>query len=318
MDVSRIRDDLVRAVKQGDENRARILVFQLGTGPKQIRAVLEAMLEDSDSLVRQAAAFGLGALGGAASAKRLEQQLALEEARGDYDGDAVIADIVRALSHIEEAGARKSLVRRLERLATRKMERSDAYEMAYALWRKRHPDLLPAVRQSLETLSLPAPHGLHGLLLLLEKTPEELNAWAQDPAVPMNYKTEVLAVLQEEVPDALISVLPAFISMAEPLSEETLSQDRHSADYCECLLRLLLMDRERLLSALPEHARSVLRSVARRLISATFPNPSTSAAVILEAIGRPEDAAFLEAHCPEYPTLAKVFLEAAQTLRNLH
>jgi hypothetical protein len=318
IDVAQLRDEFVDAVNQGDEARARALVPQLGTGPKQIRAVLEAMLEDPDSLTRQAASFGLGQLGGAASVRRLEQQLSIEEARNDLDGEAVIGDIVRALGHIKEAGARASLVRRLERLATRKVESSDIYEIAHPLWRKRHPDLISPIRWSLEQLTLPAPHGLHGLLLLLEKSPEELSAWARDPTVPAEYKTEVLSVLQEEVPDTLVPVLPAFISWAETLSEETLRQDEKAEYSCECLLSLLLTDRERLLPALPQSARSALRTVARRLIGATFPNASVSAAVVLEAVGRAEDAAFLEAHRPEYPTLAKVFLGAAQTLRNLH
>ena len=40
---------------------------------------MEAMSEDPDSLVRQAAAFGLGELGGAASASRLEHSLPLRK-----------------------------------------------------------------------------------------------------------------------------------------------------------------------------------------------------------------------------------------------
>jgi HEAT repeat protein len=67
-DVSQPRAQLAQAVKEDDEAGARSLISQLGAGPRQIRAVLEAMLEDSDSLVRQAAAFGLGELGGAVSA----------------------------------------------------------------------------------------------------------------------------------------------------------------------------------------------------------------------------------------------------------
>ncbi len=319
IDAAHLRDELVQAFKWGDEDRVRALIPRLGKGPKQVRAALEAMLKDADSLVRQAAAFGLGELGGAASARHLEEQLAIEEARGNYDGEAVVEDIVRALGRIEEVSARAPLVRRLERLAaTSQPEPSDIIALARALWRRRHPDLRPAVRRSLERISLPAPHGLHGLLPLLEKSPAELDAWARDPAVPVTYKTRVLVVLEEDVPDALITILPAFIATAEALSEQTLKQDRDAEYYCECMLSLLLTDRERLLPALPENTRSALRTVARRLISATFPNPSVSAAVVLEIIGRPEDAPFLEAHCPEYPTLAKVFRDAAQALRNLH
>jgi hypothetical protein len=319
VDVAQIRGELVEAVNQGDEDRARALVPQLGPEPKQVRAALETMLEDPAPLARQAAAFGLGELGGAASVRRLEQQLSVEEARGDYDGDAVVGDIVRALGHLKEAGARASLVRRLERLAARKVERSDIYEIAHPLWRKRHPDLISPVRRSLEQLTLPAPHGLHGLLLLLEKSPEELSAWVRDPAVPVEYRTEVLSVLEEDVPDTLVPTLLAFISAAEALSEQEVGQNRKAAYYCECLFSLLLRDPERLLTAPPlESARPGLRSVARRVISATFPNPSISAAIVLKAAGRPEDAEFLEAHCPAYPALAKVFRDAAQILRNLH
>lgn len=318
IDVSRVRDELVQAFKLGEEDRVRALIPQLGTGRRQVRAMLESMLADPDSLVRQAAAFGLGELGGEASAKRLEQHLAIEEARDDHDGDAVVGDIVRALGHLKDAGARTSLVRRLERMLARKVERSDIYEIAQALWRKRHPDLLPPVRRSLEQLTLPAPHGLHGLLVLLEKTPEELGAWARDPAVPLENKTEALSVLEEEVPATLVPTLPAFIFTAEALNEQEVGQNRKAEYYCECLLSMLLRDRDRLLSALPADARAALRTVARKLIAATFPNPSIAAAVVLGAIGRPEDAAFLEAHCHEYPTLAKVFRDAAQALRNLH
>jgi hypothetical protein len=55
--VARVQEELVSAVKQGDEALARKLVFQLGAGPRQVRAVLETMLEEPASLVRQAAVF---------------------------------------------------------------------------------------------------------------------------------------------------------------------------------------------------------------------------------------------------------------------
>lgn len=116
VDVAKIQEALIDAFKFGEENRARVLVSQLGEGPEQIRTVLEAMLEDSHGLARQAAVFGLGELGGATSAKRLEQQLATEEARGDYDGEAVVEDIVRALGRIDDPSARASLLRTLEQL----------------------------------------------------------------------------------------------------------------------------------------------------------------------------------------------------------
>ena len=62
---------------------------------------------------------GLGELGGAASGKRLGQQLASEGAKGDYGSEAVVEDIIRALGRIEDTSARAPLVRRLERLAAR-------------------------------------------------------------------------------------------------------------------------------------------------------------------------------------------------------
>jgi HEAT repeat protein len=56
------RDELVAAFKEGDEFRARAQVSRLGA--RKARPLLEAMLEDPDAVVRQAAAFGLGELGG--------------------------------------------------------------------------------------------------------------------------------------------------------------------------------------------------------------------------------------------------------------
>ncbi len=154
--------------------------------------------------------------------------------------------------------------------------------------------------------------------MLLENSPDQLSAWACDSTVPLEEKTETLAVLAEDVPDTLVPTLPAFISAAERLSAQEVSQDSKVESYCECVLSLLLRDRERLLATLPDDARAALRTVAQRLIRATFPNPSISAAIVLGLIGRHEDAAFLEAHSPEYPTLAKVFRDAAQTLRDRH
>jgi hypothetical protein len=64
--VAKSLEALIDAFKFGEEDRARLLVSQLGEGPEQIRTVLEAMLEDSHGIARQAAVFGLGELGGAA------------------------------------------------------------------------------------------------------------------------------------------------------------------------------------------------------------------------------------------------------------
>ena len=315
IDVARVQEELVAAVKQGDEATARTLVSQLGTSPRQVRAMLEAMLEEPVGLVRQAAVFGLGELGGTASVRRLEQQLALEEARGDYDGSAVVEDITRALGRIEEASARASLMRRLERLVAGKPERSDINDLALALWKRRHPELIASVRGILEKLSLPEPHGLHGLLVLLEKSPEELEAWARNPSVSPEYKTRVVVLLEEEVPDTLVSMLPAFISTAEDLIEQATRQHGEAAYYCDRLLSLILSQREQLLPTFTEEACSRLRSVARNLLAAMSPNCSIGAAVLLKFVGHPEDADLIMAHRPSEPVLAKVFDEAAQTLR---
>ncbi|WP_375768060.1 hypothetical protein NR798_41315 [Archangium gephyra] len=315
VDVARVQEELVAAVKQGDEATARMLVFQLGTGLRQVRAVLEAMLEEPAGLVRQAAVFGLGELGGTASVRCLEQQLALEEARGDYDGSAVMEDITRALGRIEDASARASLMRRLERLVAGKPERSDINDLALALWKRRHPDLIAGVRGSLEKLSLSEPHGLHGLLVLLEKSPEELEAWARNPSVSPEYKTRVLVVLGEELPDTLMPILPAFISTAQELLAPATRQDGEAAYYCERLLSLILLQREQLLHTFTQETRSLLRGVARSLVAARLPNCSTRAAGLLKFVGQPEDADLIMAHRPSEPALAKVFDEAAQALR---
>ncbi|HVG64129.1 MAG TPA: hypothetical protein VNA24_36535, partial [Hyalangium sp.] len=287
--------------------------------PKEVRSVLEAMLESPESLVRQAAAFGLGELGGKASVKRLERQLAIEEAGGGYSGDAVVEDITRALGKIGEASARAALARRLERLAAGKPAVADVNELAYALWRRRHSDLIPAVRRSLETLSLPEPHCLHGLLVLLEKSPEALDGWARDPAVPINHKRRALAVLEEDVPDMLIPILPAFIATAHALREQASRQEHDAAYYCERLFSLVLGHRQRIIPALPAEARAELRAVARSLLTAPSMGSALPAAVMLELVGRPEDVALLESRRPaDDPGFAKVFDDAARVLRNLH
>ncbi|HLL06581.1 MAG TPA: hypothetical protein VK539_38775 [Myxococcaceae bacterium] len=316
VDIAKVQEGLVQAFKQGDEAQARLLVAQLGSDPRQGRVVLDAMLKEPSGIVRQAAAFGLGELGGEASIRRLEQQLAIEEARGDYDGEAVAEEISRALGRIEDVRARESLMRRLERLTAAKQEYSDVYEIARALWKRRHADLLPAVKRSLERISLPAPHGLHGLLVLLEKSPADLGAWAQDPAVPVEYKTRALVVLAEDVPDTLIGILPSFISMAHLWVETAVSQRGGPASFCESLFSLLIAHQERILPALPEEARVKLRMIAQSLIAAVSLNCSIRAAVMLKLVGRPEDAVILEAARPDDPTLAKVFTDAARALRS--
>ncbi|HEX5752185.1 MAG TPA: hypothetical protein VFZ09_38585 [Archangium sp.] len=272
------------------------------------------MLEEPAALSRQAAVFGLGEVGGTASVRRLEQQLALEEARQDYDGETVAEDITRALGRIEEASARASLVRKLERLVASKPERSAINELACALWRRRHPDLIATVRKNLEHLALPAPHGLHGLLVLLEKSPEELAVWARDPSVPPEDKTRVLILLQEEIPDSLVPVLPAFISTEHALLEPAIREQGEAAYYCERLLSLILLHRERLMPTFEEETRALLRSLSRELVGSVSANCSIRAAILLKFVGRSEDAALIKAHRPPDPVGAKVFDDAARAL----
>lgn len=316
VDVAQLQDELAKVLKEGDEERARVLVSLLGTGPRQRKAVLEAMMDHPDALVRQAAVFGLGQLGGAASARRLEQQLAVEEARRDFDGESVVEEITRALGRIEEDSARAGLVRRLERFTAEESEFLGLNELALALWKRRHPELLPAVRQSLERLPVAERGPLEALSVLLEKSPEELGSWVLVPSVPVEHKTGALALLEEDLPDALIPTLSSFISAARSLFNEPVGRRSAAANYCERLFSMLLAHRERTLVALQEEARSTLRGVARERVAATSPVPSLWAAVLLEAIGRPEDATVLETYCPEDPTFAKVFRDAARVLRD--
>jgi hypothetical protein len=315
-DVARIQDELIDAFKWGDEVRARALVSQLGEGPHEIRAALEAMLDNPFGLARQAAAFGLGELGGDASVTLLERQLAVEEARNDYDGEAVEEDIIQALGRIDEASARAGLVRKLERLAAGAPERSSVHVLARALWRRKHSDLIPAVRRSLEQLPLQAPHDLHGLLVLLEKPPGELTKWVLDQKVPVDIKIEAITVLEEDIPGAWVSTLPAFISAAQALSQVAISQEGDAAYYCERLLRLLHRHRQ-LLDELPETARSELHALARTLVAAPDLNCCFQAASMLKLVGSSEDAAIIEAHRPAHPDLARDFDDIARALRKL-
>jgi len=315
-DMNPWKEELVAAFHKGDEARARALVAQQGAQPRKLRALLEAMLEEPDAIVRQTAAFALGELGGATSARRLEQQLALEEARGDYDGESVATVITQALGRLEDEGSRVSLVRRLHRLvANPAPEFSDVSTMARALWRRRHPELIPIVRQSLERLDPAVSRSLHGLLVLLEKSPEELRAWARAPSVSVEHKTGALTILEEDLPDELLTVLPAFISAAHALVETAVGQKGTDSYYCDRLFTLVLLHRERLVPALLGEAHAELRAVARRLVAALSLNCSLGAAVVLQHVGHREDAPLLEAHRPTEPILAKVFDEAAQALR---
>ncbi|MFY0578079.1 HEAT repeat domain-containing protein [Cystobacter fuscus] len=310
-----MKDELVDACASGEEARAQALVLKLGEQPRKARALLEALLQAPDSRARQAAAFGLGELGGPASTKRLEQQLVLEEARGDYDGASVAEAITLALGRIEGAGARASLIRRLDRLASGNPNSADVNMVAYELWRRRHPDLILSVRKSMERLVLPAPNILNSLLILLEKAPDELRTWVLDPSVPIEDKTGVLALLDEELPEEWAALLPSFISVARSSCETALGQGKAAVYYCERLCSLLIKHKERLFSALPTQLRSELRDMARKLIVATIPNSSLRAAILLQFVGQSEDAALLEAHRPAEPILAEAFDEAVKVLR---
>ncbi|MCY1080959.1 HEAT repeat domain-containing protein [Archangium lansingense] len=316
MDAEQLRDELVDACSWGEEDRAREVVSRFGMEPRA-RALLEAMLEEPDALIRQAAAFGLGVLGGSASAKRLEQQLALEEARGDYDGDSVAEEIIRALGRLEDADARAALVRKLERLAAAGPEPGDVNPVANALWKRRHPDLLPILRRSLDQMDPKDWGALQGLLVLLEKTPDELQAWARDPSVPVEHKTRVVTVLDADLPAPLAATLPSFISAASSTVEEAVSQEGEASRYCDRLFSLLLLYKEQVLPSLLEEARTELRTLARRLVASVDPSCSLGAAVVLKHVGRPEDSAFLDAHRPAEPVLAKVFDDASRALRGI-
>lgn len=314
-DVARAQEELAEAFRQGDEARCRALLSRLGRSPREVRGSLESMLDAADARLRQAAAFGLGELGGAASIRRLEAQLATEEARGDHDGASVAEAITQALGRIEEAGARASLVKRLERLATGRPSPSDVYTLVYALWKRRLLELLPAVSRGLERLAPPAAGALQGLYVLLDKSPEELRDWARDASVPVEHKTHVLSVLEAEVPDALLPVLAAFISTAHMLVSGDSGQERTVVSYCEGLLSVLLAHRERVLPALPEEPLLALRTVALGLVGGRDSDCALRAAILLQHIGRPEDAAVIEAHRPADSIAARAFDEAARALR---
>ena len=314
LDVEQWQDELVDAFKLGEEERARALVAQ--PGPRKARALLEAMLERGDGLARQAAAWGLGELGGASSARRLEQQLALEEAREDYDSSAVAEVITQALGRLKAASTRAPLVRRLQRLAANRASFSDVNVVARMLWHKRHAALLPVVRQALAQLAPSDPNSLHGLLVLLEKSPEELDAWVQDMSVPVEQKTGVVTVLEEEVPDDLKPTLPTFISLAQTLLDAALGQRGVASYYCERLFILFILQEQNVLPTLPSKDRAALHAVARTLVGSRALGCAMRALNLLQSIGTPEDAAHIEAHRPEDSTFAAAFDETALFLRH--
>jgi len=310
------RSELVDAFRSGEEERARGLVATLREAqPRQVRAVLEEMLESPDGKARQAAAFALGELGGPASTRRLEQQLVLEEARGNYDGSSVAQVITQVLGQLKSAGARAALVRKLNRLAAGTPDPTDVNDVTYALWRKRHPELIPAVRDVLRRIASPTARALNALLRLLESSPAQLSAWIENEAVPLSDKTEVLTVLDEEVPAELDCVLPSFIRLAQTVIDVAATQEGAENEFCERLVTLLLLHREHLFPSLAPNARSALRDVARRMVAAPEALRSIGAAVTLQYVGQREDAELLEMHRPQDDVLGKVFDDAAHALR---
>ncbi len=315
--MARWQAELVDAFHWGEEERVRALVAPWREArSREARATLEKMLESPDGKVRQAAALALGAWGSPSSTRRLEQQLVLEEARGDDSSPAVVQVILQSLGQLKNASARAALVRKLNRLAAGTPARTDVNDLTYALWRKRHPELIPAVRSALQRIPPPTARALRALLRLLESTPGELSAWVDDGAVPLEEKTEVLTVLDEEVPAELEHLLPSLISLARDVIDVAAIQDGAENEFCERLFTLLLLHRERLFPALPLESRSVLRDVARRLAVAPAALRSIGAAVTLQYVGQREDADLLEAHRPQDDVLGKVFDDAALTLRN--
>ncbi|OJT19995.1 hypothetical protein BO221_32885 [Archangium sp. Cb G35] len=283
--------------------------------PGRVHGVLEQMLQSPDGKVRQAAVFALEELGGPTSARRLEQQLLLEESRGDSDASSVVQVITQALSQLEIASLRATLVRRLNRLAAGAPEGSDVDDVVYALWRKRHPELIPAVRGALERISPPASEGLRALLRLLESSLQELWVWIEDGSVPVEQKTKVLTVLDEAVPEELEPVIPSFIFLAGSMIETASTKKGQERRFCDRLFTLLLLHRERLLPALPSNARTILREVARRMIAAPETVRIIKAATLLVYVGRREDADLLEQHKPQDEVLARMYEEAAEVLR---
>lgn len=316
-DIARLQEELVDAFEWCEEDRARKLVARLAEQPRQARAVLEEMLQSEDASVRRAAVFGLGELGGKASTRRLQEQMAIEEARHDYDGESVLEVITQALGGIKGTEARASLIRRLKRLLAGKPSKSDLGDVAYALWRQRHPELIPAIRSALQQISEDDAWALRALLHLLQTSPEALFAWARDASVPPALKADVLVILDHELPNDLLPLMSAFIAAANALPESAVSQDGDGSNFCDRLFTTFLAHKERVLPTLSAAARSGLHELARKGVASHDPSCALRAAVVRGLVGRPEDAPLLEAHRPREPIFAKVFDNAAQALRNL-
>ena len=220
------------------------------------------------------------------------------------------------LGRIKDAGARTSLIRRLKRLASGAVPTSGANDLAYALWRKRHPDLIPVVRSVLEQLPAEDSWALRALLRLLETAPEALSSWILDASAPLTDKRKVLTILDEEVPDELLPILPALISTGVSLGDSAVKQDGEASRYCDRLFIMLLMHHERVLPGLPAEARAELYALAKRCVASVDPSCSLRAAHMLHEVGGPGDAPLIEAHRPEDPGLARKYDDIARALRN--
>jgi hypothetical protein len=316
-DIAKLQEELVDAFEWNEDDRARGLVSQLATHPRQARAALDEMLASEDASMRRAAVFALGELGGPTSAKRLEQQMAIEEARESYDGSSVLEVLTLTLGRVKGARARASLIGRLKRLVASKPTRSDVNDIAYALWRKRDPELIPVVRSAIEQLLLEDSSKLRALLHLLEAPPEALVTWALDPSISPKLKADVLSILDEELPDELFPAMLAFISAASALGDTPVKQRGEASDYCERLFILLMINTKRLLPTLSTGVRADLRALARRCVASVDRACAIRAAHMLERVGHREDAALVEAHRPVDETLAEIYDEIAQNIRKL-
>ena len=315
-DVAEFQQALVEAFDWDDEERARGVVARFGEQPRRARAALEEMLESPDASVRRAGAFGLGELGGTASVKRLEEQMSLEEAREDYDGSSVLEVITEALGRIKGSGARSTLLRRFKRVVARKPSGYDLDEVTYALWQKRHPDLIPEVRAALAQIEPKLGHRLRMLLHLLETSPDKLAAWLQDRAVPASEKTDVLTLLDFSLPDDFLPILPAFIAAGRAVQDAASVKDSAEAEYCERLFVTLMIHWKRVEPALSAEERGHLQELARLCITSADSSCNIRAAGTLGRVGTPEDIPLLDAHRPEHPVLNELFDKAIRAIRN--
>jgi len=315
-DPSLIWNGLVDAFEWGEDERLKELISQLAAQPRLASKLLNEMLSSSDASERSAAIFALGRLGGTRNLRRLEEQLAVEETREDYDGSAVIEVITEALGHIKEVGSRATLVRRFRRLLSGTPEETDVNDLCYALWRKRHPELIPVVRSALERFPARFFPALDALLCLLETPPEKLVPWALDPRVPANDKMNVLTILDEEVPREYVPVITALICAADALGDAPVAHPGEASGYCERLFTTLLLHSEWLLPALPETAQLTLLTLARRCVASSDLNCAARAVWTLGEVGGLEDVPLILAHRSPDPERDKDYDRTVQRLRS--